>query len=341
MKRIYCVQRFRPRFEATSKEVEVLWKHSKGSLLHDLHLDRFTRSKFSGAVCSYHFYVYPLFLPILWLLSRKRITHVYSSLVDFPYLTFLSKKRMVLTSTNFFSQKALQRRLKVLLKVKEIVVESPLQEKALLKIGVDPKKVMCIYPPVNLNNFMPGKEEKKKGKLTILNASCPTKLRDLDKRGIFLTIAALKKSKTASCTFLWRNKVPVVLKRERKGSKNISFREEIVDDMNALLGKFDCVIIPYTALNQNLKLVPNSALEALAKGKPVLVSSKTGLAPIVKKEKCGVVFEPTVKSLQKAISDMDKNYDKYQKNCRKTAQKYFDKQKFIEEYEKVYMRIAK
>ncbi|MFH1641766.1 MAG: glycosyltransferase [Nanoarchaeota archaeon] len=332
---IYLVQRFRPSMEATSKEVDNLYGHFKKiSMIHDLHIDGIQNFKFSKNLISYHFIFYPIFFLFLRLLSLKRILHVYTSLLDTPYLPFLSKKRMILTSTNYFSKERIKKRIKYLKKVKKIIVESDIQKKELVSLGIKEEKLALIYPSVDVEKF---KYEKTKGKFKILNATCPSKLKDFEKRGIFLLLNCDKHLKDTTLNLAWRQGQHFIDKTiKNKKFDSIVIKHRIIKDMNQEYAKNHCTIIPYTKFDEYLKLMPLSAIESLAAGKPILVSSQTGMAEIVRKEKCGVIFNPDIRSLLAAIKDLKKNYMIYQKNCQKTVNKYFLKRVFIKKYTKIY-----
>ncbi len=338
----YFVQRFRPGFEATSKEVDLLFRLNSNTFLHDLHLDGYFRRIFAKNHCSYHFLFYPLFWPLLYLMSRRKITHIYTGLPDSLYLPSLSKRRMVLTATNYFSKSDLVPKLPYLRKVQKIIVQSDLQKEILQSCNLPEDKIAVILPPVELNKF---NYHKAKGNFTILNASCPTKVKDLTKRGIFLILGLEQEllKQQVKVTMAWRKNLnetkKVLAGRFYEGNSPFNFIENIRSDMNDEFAAHHCTIISYLQYDPNLKLVPLSVVESLAAGKPVLVSSQTGIAEIVTKEKCGAVFEPTKESLLKAIEDIQKNYFAYQKNCRKTAEKYFSQEIFLKKHEEIYNSI--
>ena len=334
MKKItYFVQRFRPKIEATSKEVHALWRNfQERSSIHDLHLDSKTKFKYFKGNMSYHFIYYPFTCLFVRFFSMNRIKHVYTSLVDFPYLCLLSKKNMVLTSTNFFTSESINKRLKHLKKLKKIIVEAEIQKKELIKSGIEEEKIELIYPPVNLDKFG---YKPASGSFKILNASCPTKLNYLSRRGIIISINSIAKTDDVTLHLLWRDDNFVEVQKLIETDK-VTIRKEIIKDMNEEYSKYHAVIIPYLDFDENLKLIPNSAVESLAAGKPVLVSSKTGIASIIEQERCGVVFEPNEEDLVRAIEKLKENYDDYQKNCRRTTEKYFSEKKFIQAYRKIY-----
>ena len=339
---IYFVQRYRPEIEANSKEVSSLFKHFKEkSHIHDLHKESMFKIRSHKRLSSYHFIYYPFAYPFIFLKSRKKIKHVFTSLLDSLYVPLLSKRDMVLTSTNYFTRDRIKKRLQYLKKVKKIIIEAEIQRKELISVGIKNEKIEVIPPPVDLNqfSFIPPK-----GTFKILNASCPTKLKDLNKRGILLLSNVAQRVNNTEFHLLWRDDNFIQVQRIIKGGRKderITIRKEIVKDMNIEYGNHHCTIIPYLRFDENLKLMPNSAIESLAAGKPILVSAKTGIAPIIKKEKCGVVFDPTEHCLLEAIKEIKKNYTLYQKNCRKTAFKYFSRERFLKAYKKIYEEISK
>ena len=230
----------------------------------------------------------------------------------------------------------MKKRVPQLKRLKKIIVESKLQQKQLLSLGIAAEKIKVIYPPVDLNLFSYSPAN---GKFKILYASCPTRAKDFSKRGISLIRDVSKEASKTQFNLLWRGGAYKDIKSLIKNNQNMLVENKIVKDMNSKYAEVHCTIIPYTKFDNYLKLNPNSVIESLAAGKPVLVSDKTEIAQFVEKEKCGVVFTPTKDNLIRAIGELRKNYDTYQKNCRKTAEKYFSKKIFLQEYTKIYDEI--
>ncbi len=334
----YYVQRYRPHMEATSKEINVLQKHFKGKL-HDLHLNGYFDFFLNKKETSHHFIWYPLRFPLVLLNNRNRVNHIYTGLPDSVYLPTLPHKNLMLTYTNYCPSEFLIKKKKSLNNVKKIVVESPHQAEELYKAEIDGKKIEIIHPSVDLEKFS---FNQTRGGFKILNATCPTKMKDLHKRGILLQLAVAKmisNKRTMKFTFLWRYNLHLLFRKLKDNYSNVNFVQKIVKDMNQVYAQYHCTIIPYIKFDSELKVIPLSAIESLAAGKPLLVSNLTGLAEIVKKEKCGVVFEPGPKSLIKAITELKHNYHLYQKNCRKVAEKYFSQEEFVRKYRDLYLKL--
>lgn len=334
----YVVQRYRPELEATSKEIKCLRENIPNSCIHDLHLDSIFKIRLKENYYSYNFFWYPLTYLPLALSTRKKIVHCYTGLPDSVYLPTLRKKNMIITATNYFSAREIAKKIPQLKKVNTIIIQSEAQKDDLISQGIPPEKIKVILPPVDLKKFYYQKAE---GKFTILNASCPTKVIDLGKRGIPLLLKSAATIKGSKIKLLWRKgwkEAEDALKR--KHCQNIPSSVEvwagIIQDMNEEYATVHCTIIPYLKRDPYLKVIPISVIESLAAGKPVLVSSETGIAPIIEREQCGVVFQPTKEGLLQAVDTLKKNYQAYQKNCRKTAEGYFSEEKFIQEHHKIY-----
>ncbi len=363
----YYVQRYRPAYEAISKEVRILadfFSRDYLTKIHNLHLDGLFSFSWKREFISQHFAWYPLTFPHAYMVSRKStINHIYTSLGDLPYLPVLQRKNTVLTAAASCSFGKAKKRTAYLQQLPAIVVESEKQKNELRLLGIQEKKIHLIYPPVDLEKFYPlpafsGAEppgtafsdtafpgQDSSEPFTILYASCPTREKDFAKRGIYLlqeaakNISAAKNTSGVSFLLAWRTHALAGAQKLFSGMPSVRIHNEIVPDMNILYAQGHCTIIPYTEYDDYLKLIPNSALESLAAGKPVLVSSKTEIAAIVQKEKCGVVFEPTPESLCRSVAILRENYQYYQKNCRRVAEKNFSKENFLRQYEKIYNKL--
>ncbi|MDP3698700.1 MAG: glycosyltransferase [Nanoarchaeota archaeon] len=333
---LYLTQRYRPDLEATSKEVKLLSTHFKNSSIYDLHLDGYFKFKFKQNLVSHHFIYYPISLIFLYFYTNNKVIHVYTNLCDRPYLPLFKSKNTIVSSTNFIPKEKIIPRLHDLNSVKKIIIQSEVQKKELLGAMVDKEKISIIYPPADLKSFS---YQKPSGDFTILCASTPAKVRDLEKRGIFLLLGIDHLLKGIKFKFLLRGIKSVEEKINSYKPKQFLIDDRIYPNMNEQYAQVHCTIIPYLRLDGYLKLIPTSAIESLAAGKPVLVSSQTGIVEIIKKEKCGVVFEPTTEGLLVAIKEIKKNYSAYQENCRKTAEKYFSQEKFLKKHEEIYQSL--
>lgn len=217
-------------------------------------------------------------------------------------------------------------------------MQSEVQRQELLQAGISFQKIQLIYPPVELGQFT---HQKPVGEFTILDASCPGKVRDLKKRGIYFLLQIDPYFTDETVKFLWRGGEFNMFMDQIKNQafQHISIENKIYTNMDEQYAAVHCTIIPYLQFDEYLKLIPTSVIESLAAGKPVLVSSKTGVAEIIRLNGCGVVFEPRRESLLQAIAELKKNYGRYQRNCRRTAEKYFSQEQFLQKHEQLYAEI--
>ncbi len=349
-KAIIFVQHYRPGYEGVSNEIEqlvnYLEKESWKVKIHDLHFHNPFRFKFNSKIISYHFAFYPFtFMAVYFYSFFFDVRHIFTSLCDRPYLPIIRKKPLLLTAAAPYDKDKLKKRTGNLKKASLIILENEMQKEQLKEAGFE-KTTKIIYPGVDLVKFK--HQIPKDPKFTILFASSPKDPEMFIKRGIYLMLDAAEKIKDeAIFDFSWTAEgsyIDSYLKVKdlivKKRLANMRVTNNIEPDMNKRFAQVHCTIIPYTEFGDFVKLTPNSALESLAAGKPVLCSSKSGIAKIIKDNKVGVVFEPNSDSLIHAIDELKKNYDHYQQNCRKVAENKFAKAIFEEEYGKVYNDLA-
>ena len=160
----------------------------------------------------------------------------------------------------------------------------------------------------------------------------------MQKRGIYLLLDLDPHLDSEQIKLLWREGEFTLFMDKIKNLtlKHTTIENKIYANMDEQYAQVHCTIIPYIQFDEYLKLVPTSIIESLAAGKPVLVSSKTGVAEIIRINQCGVIFDPTKESLLAAITEIKENYLRYQQNCRKTAEKYFSKEHFLEKHRQIY-----
>lgn len=362
---IFLVQQYKPNREAISNEIKQVADHLEKEgwkvKIHDLHLRSLFRFRFNRRLISYHFAFYPLTFIFVYLYSLFfDVRHIYTSLCDTPYLPIINKRPLLLTAAAPYRFSKLKKRIKRLKKVSLLILESEIQQKQLeyllnssKKNNQSIKKILksskVIYPGVDLKQFYHQRPVHKDNKFTILFASNPGNPKKFKQRGIYLLLDTAQKCerkvqyKNIQFDFAWRAETYFNVKDliVKKNIKNIKITSNFVKDMNQRYADAHCTIIPYTKRGDFVKLIPNSAIESLAAGKPVLCSSKSGVANIIKENQVGIVFEPTTESLLQAVKELRKNYHFYQKNCRKTAQRLFSKNILISKYDNILHKLLK
>jgi len=332
---IYFVDIYEPVSEGISKEVCMLHSHFKESFIYGMNPFFEISSLFRMKVNTRKLVFCTALIPLRAtkkILERKfDLSHVFGNLYGDYFVTTLEKRPILLTAVTIDKIGPI----KDYEKIDEIIVESEKQKKMLLNAGVDKNKVKLVYPGIDLKAFSHSKPNG--GEFSILFASSPLREEYFGARGVNLLLDAAKALGGIKFILLWRKRAVRAVKMaiEEKRLKNIKLVNEIIHDMNKMYGNAHATIAPFTTREYN-KSCPNSIPESLAAGKPVLVSDNVGISDLVKKEKCGVVFKPILEELVNAVNELKQNYKKYQKNARKTAEKYFSKETFLEEYKKIY-----
>lgn len=326
---IYFVQQYNPKYEAISKEVECL--HSTfNSLIFN---PQGKKLNFRKDYISFNFRRMPPALILLpFIRARYNIGHIYTSLGNKFYLSMLRKRPLLLTAAGASEEDKIDYCLRYYPKLSHIIVESERDKELLFSKGIDDSKISLIYPGLDLDKFHYCKPKGKSFK--ILFASSAMQETQFHAKGINFLVKNSDAVNNVNYTFLWRNMYESRIKSLVKG-KNI---EIITGQQNNMAEQYDAmqatIFSPATYLNT--KPCPHSLMESLASGKPVAVSVHSGIAPLIKKERCGVVFETEKESFTRAIEFLIKNYGQLQSKARTTAEKYFSKEKFIKQYAHIY-----
>lgn len=279
----------------------------------------------------------PYALPALFLVRRiaaqAKINHLFAS----PGERILTPRLARLDNTILTIAKdsprldVLEKNVSVLRNLRYIVVESPRHKELLLQLGIEKDRLKLIYPGVELRPY-----RSTNSKFRILFATSPLVKYELLSRGIHLMVRVAELMPEVEFRLIWRRN-PEELRKLLKATKasNISVLSGYVDDMGAEYDSSHSTIVP-ALTDFSLKPAPHSALLSLAHGKPVLVSRPTSLSSVVEMAKCGVVFEPSVDGLCKAIRELMANYRLYQECAQSTATEYFSRAQFLARYAALY-----
>lgn len=329
---IYFVRNYSPSNEGVSKEVALLSQTFKPSFLFDLSSK--LRLTFGKNFISFFKFLFPFYLLIYYAERQGLLSHIYSSLGDLPYLRILNKKPLILTSSSASSKLKISQNLDRLKKIDRIVVQCERDKKTLLSLGIPFKKIQLIYPGVELSPY-----QKPSGRFKVLFLSSPFTKSYFKARGITLIIKAAKKLPHINFTLVWRKKGGT-FDYVKKLTHNIPNFTLIPGPLPpaAIIRLFNhhhLTIAPFVGSSKN-KPCPNSIIESLAFGKPVLVTKAVGISDLIRKEKCGLVINPLLPELVKALLRLRKNYSSFQKNTHSCAQKYFDKKKSLNKYKRLY-----
>jgi len=123
------------------------------------------------------------------------------------------------------------------------------------------------------------------------------------------------------------------------GVTNVVIRSGVVDDMASVYDSVHAAVLPGLE-HRSFIPCPRSGLEALAHGKPLLLSHLVSLAPSVTQSGAGVAFEPTIDGLKAAILQLQAEYPKYQANTQRYVAQNFSPTKHLELYRRLYQSLG-
>lgn len=341
---VYFTNGYLPDLEGVSKELNILCSHfrkkfPKKVYLHNL-ADRWQLSWGRGFV-SYPDRLLPIGYPLLKYLERKAdLVHIYGSLTGRLYLSLIKKRPCILTSASALITERLEQCAPAWTSLDAIVVESEQDSRTLKEMGVDSKKIVLIYPGVPTRDISPPSMDVP---FTILFASAPIAKEpdSLSRRGVSLLIQAAKSLADCQFIFLWRGRHTGMLDLmlSRAGADNIKVINEIVPNIDDVLTDVHCTILSPEDWDE-CKPCPNSLIETLACGRPVLASNRVGISNMIERERCGITFSPDPAEIGDAIRKLQSNYEIYRKNALPTAKKYFSMKKFVRTYEDLYTKLG-
>ena len=88
------------------------------------------------------------------------------------------------------------------------------------------------------------------------------------------------------------------------------------------------------------KPTPNSILESLASGRPVVVSDVVGISDMIAGEGAGLVSNPRQRPLAECLNRIRADWIKMSEHARRLAETAFDMRCFVNAYKSLYEEIA-
>jgi glycosyltransferase involved in cell wall biosynthesis len=331
----YWIFNYMPHWEAASKEARTLLRAFGGQYTTRLFsLNQNRRLKWRGQEKYFPLpevlAAFPLFYQIV---RSHRINHLFSSGGERLLAPRLAQRTSILTICKEpGSIDAFERNHHHLARFQYIVVESRRHKEILEQCGIEEHKVKLIYPPAAKMDYKPAQAPFK-----ILFASSPPAQNQFLSRGIFLILRAAQRLPDVQFTLVWRDRhheALLALIRDA-GVDNVSVINGYVEDMGALYDNTHATVLAGHD-HASFKPAPHSALESLGRGKPLLVTPTSSIADIVRKGRCGIVFEPTISAFEEAVRNLMGRYQEIQENCHPTVELCFSKETFIERYRLLY-----
>ena len=202
--------------------------------------------------------------------------------------------------------------------------------------------VVTIRPGIDTERFSRTPPPPVGGPLTLLMASAPWTVDQFESKGVKALLDAAHKRPDLRLVFLWRGLHLAEMEREiaqRELGGRVTVINRYVDVSEALAQAHAVVVLASNA--RLVKAFPHSLLEALASGRPVLVSRAISMASYVERTGCGQAVEAVnADAVLKALALLEANYS----HCRTTALRVgqdFTEQAFVESYKRLYDSIGR
>ena len=282
--------------------------------------------------------LHPFVRPFLRLLERRfDINHVYTGLGDWHFLSMLGRRPIVLTVT----QRSATANSRLLSRVAHVVAESDSLGEEARAAGIARDRISVMYPGVDLATFRPMPPPAIDGSWRCIFASSPENQSEIDTKGLSLLLELARLEPSLQLTVLWRPFGPesdeaLSIVRSRLPS-NVRIEVGRVDRIQDRYRDSHFAIAPFVSVG---KPCPNSVLEALAVGRPALVSDYTDIGELIEREQAGVRFSPRVDDLQRAFRHLCSNYSVLQAGSRRCAERHFDLDGVVRHYAQIYEQVV-
>ena len=172
----------------------------------------------------------------------------------------------------------------------------------------------------------------------LLAGSAPWTEAQFETKGTNALLDVAQQIPSLRLVFLWRGWLLEGL-RQRLALRGLSDRVEILTeraDVNEVLGGVHAAVV-LAAERKLVKAYPHSLLEALACGRPVLVSDCIALADSVRENRCGRVVKGVSRSdLLRGIQAVREDYGRLQENTRRVAERDFSQERLVDAYRQLY-----
>lgn len=322
--------------EAVASEVALLRGHFRASIAWGLSHRHWALASWKRGFC-----LHPRFHLCFRAATRVfepvfDVNHVFGSLGDWFYLQAKKKRPTVLTMATMTGKP--QRDL--LSRISIFVAEHPGGVRHLQEIGIDHDRIRLVHPPVDLHRFCP--EPPPDSPFTALFASSPDLESALEARGVPLILEAARMRPQMRFRLLWRpwgNSEPKARRWiSEMGLANVELTTRRCADMANEYRRAHVTLLPFTD-PQQCKPAPNSLVESLACGRPVITTDVVGLADMIREANAGAVIATSGEELALAMDLLASDWSLRAANARKLAETVFAEKRFIDEYRAIYQQV--
>ncbi len=337
---LHWVFNYMPQWEAVSKEIDSLRSGLDGEIdasllsLNDKVYGLRLRGREKRIPLPHGLPFYPL---VNWYASRFDINHLFASAGERLLTPILSRRNSVLTvAKDAATLRGLERNRPALQAMRAVVVQGERDREILRQLGVRKEALRLIRPGIPLAQY-----REAAAPFTILFASSPMNAADFLSRGIYLITAVAALLPEVRFLLIWRSHHLAKLERILASLRlpNVVIRSGVVDDMGAVFDGVHAAVLPGLE-HRSFIPCPRSGLEALAHGKPLLLSHLVSLAPSITAAGAGVAFEPTIDGLKTAILQLQADYPTYQASTQRYVAENFAPATHLELYRRLYRSLG-
>jgi glycosyltransferase involved in cell wall biosynthesis len=335
----YWTGRWEPETEAISKELQALrvGERAKAPVV-SIAPGQERSINISDRTLRLSTQLWPVLRAIAALIERSGdVSHVFGGFTSWHLLRALGRRPILLTAVTAGDgiSQALPRIPDV------VVVETDALTEEWTAAGVPQDRVRLIYPGVDLRAFSP-LPRRPSNRLKLLFASSPSTPIEFEPRGVPLLIDVARARPDIDIIVPWRkwgmpSDTLKALAFLRPPSNFIVYHEN-VDDMRRLYYEADATIIPFDRVGG--KACPNSMIEGLACGRPVVLVRNCSVARLMENSGAAIVVDRTVPGLCSAIDRLPFCLDYMAKRARIVAEQHFGIDRFIKEYCGLYENLS-
>jgi glycosyltransferase involved in cell wall biosynthesis len=330
---------YMPQWEAVSKEIASLRSGLDGEIdgsllsINNKEYGLNLRGREKRVPLPHGLPLYPLVKPYA---SRFDVNHLFASAGERLLTPILSRRNGVLTvAKDTATLRSFEQNCEALKRLRAIVVQGERDREILRQIGVREEALWLIRPGIAVAPY-----REARGPFTILFASSPLNATDFLSRGIYLITAVAALLPEVRFLLIWRTHHLAKLERivALAGVTNVVIRSGVIGDMTAVYDGVHAAVLPGLE-HRSFIPCPRSGLEALAHGKPLLLSHLVSLAPSIVHSRAGAAFEPTIGGLKAAILQLQQEYPAYQANTQRYIADYFSPSMHLELYRRLYQTL--
>ena len=337
---LHWVFNYMPQWEAVSKEIASLRLGLDGEIdgsllsINDRVFGWNLRGREKRVPLPHSLPLYPL---AKWYASRFDINHLFASAGERLLTPMLARRNGVLTvAKDTATLRAFERNRQALRRMRAVVVQGERDREAMRQIGIRKEALWLIRPGIPVAPYREAESP-----FTILFASSPLNASDFLSRGIYLITSVAAMVPEVRFLLIWRTHHFAKLERIVANAKvtNVVIRSGVIDDMVAVYDSVHAAVLPGLE-HRSFIPCPRSGLEALAYGKPLLVSHFVSLAASVARSGAGVAFEPTRDGFKAAILQLQADYPAYQANTQRYVAENFSPSTHLELYRRLYQSVG-